>query len=386
MATALIAELERDLAKRRAEGLSRVRRLVDSAQGPRVVVDGRVMLAFASNDYLGLASDASIVNAAREGALRWGVGAGASHLVCGHQTPHAEVEAALASYVAPCADSRAILFSSGYLANLAILSALADRSTAIFADRLNHACLNDGALLSRAELVRYSHGDAAALRSRLERSPAKRKLIVTDAVFSMDGTIAPLLELAALAGEHDAWLVVDDAHGFGINGGGRGTLAQLRIGGDRVVVMGTLGKAAGVAGAFVVAHAAVIETIVQTARPYIYTTAQPALLACAIGAALAAIRAADDRRAHLFALVERFRAALVDSAFTLRNSPMPIQPLIVGDNTASVALSERLASQGILVPAIRPPTVPIGSARLRVSLSAAHSEAEVDALTHALLH
>jgi len=385
MAGALIEELERGLAARRDAGLWRTRRTLATAQRPRTVVDGREMLAFASNDYLGLAADPAIAAAASAAALRWGVGSGASHLVCGHQLPHAEAETALASYAAPCDGAQALLFSSGYLANLAIMTALVDRSATVFADRLNHACLNDGALLSRAKLQRYPHRDVDGLARLLEGAEAKRKVIATDAVFSMDGTIAPLRELAALADEHEAWLVVDDAHGFGVLGDGRGTLAACGVHGERVVLMATLGKAAGVAGAFVAAHPAVVETIVQTARPYVYTTAAPALLACATLAALDAIRAADAKRAHLVALIERLRAALASSPFTLADSHTPIQPLIVGDNDAAVALSGRLAERGILVPAIRPPTVPEGTARLRISLSAAHTAVDVDALARALL-
>ena len=384
MANALIGSLERELAARRDAGLSRTRRIIDSPQGPRVVVDGREMLAFASNDYLGLASDPRVAAAAIAAVGRWGVGAGASHLVCGHQSPHEAVESALAAYAAPCEGARALLFSSGYLANLAILSALADRGTTVYADRLNHACLNDGALLARARLVRYPHRDVDALAARLRNDHGGRTIIATDAVFSMDGSVAPLARLVALAEAHDAWLVVDDAHGFGVSGGGRGTLAAAGVASDRVVLMATLGKAAGVAGAFVAAHPAVVETIVQTARPYIYTTAAPALLACATLAALDAIRAADDRRAHLAALIARFRTAIADTPLVLGESTLPIQPVIVGDNEAALALSARLAERGIFVPAIRPPTVPAGTARLRVSLSAAHSAADVDALAIAL--
>ena len=270
MTSALIADLERGLAAREAAGLQRIRRTLASPQGARVVVDGRELVAFASNDYLGLANHPEVVAAAREGAARWGAGAGASHLICGHFVPHAALETELAAFVRPCAGARALTFSSGYLANLAILTALAGRGDAIFADRLNHACLNDGALLSRAEFVRYPHADAAALRHRLAASKAKRKLIATDAVFSMDGDLAPLPALCALAEEFDAWLVVDDAHGFGVLGarenGGRGTLAHFGLASERIVYMGTLGKAAGVAGAFVAAHPAVIETLLQTAR------------------------------------------------------------------------------------------------------------------------
>jgi 8-amino-7-oxononanoate synthase len=385
--TDLIAGLERDLATREAAGLKRVRRTLDSAQGARVVVDGRELIAFASNDYLGLAAHPDVVAAARAAALRWGVGAGASHLISGHFAPHAALEAELAAFVRPCAGARALTFSSGYLANLAILTALARRGDAIFADRLNHACLNDGALLARAELVRYAHCDVAALERRLAGSKAKRKLIATDAVFSMDGDLAPLPALAALADAFDAWLVVDDAHGFGVlgagDGGGRGTLAHFGLSSERIVYMGTLGKAAGVAGAFVAAHPAVIDTLVQTARSYVFTTAAPPLLAEALRASLRIIREDAGRHAHLRALIARFRARMQALPWTLLESPTAIQPVIVGANAAAVALADALWQRRFWVPAIRPPTVPKGTARLRVTLSAAHSLADVDALADA---
>ena len=380
MATALIEGLERDLAARRTSGLYRTRRTLGSRQGARVVVDGVPVISFASNDYLGLAAEASIVEAAREGAALWGAGTGSSALICGHQAPHADLERELAAFVAPCAGAKALLLSTGYLANLAILTALADRGDAIFADRLNHACLNDGALLSRAELVRYAHADVAALTARLAASKATRKLIATDAVFSMDGDLAPLPALLELAEAHDAWLVVDDAHGFGVLGSGRGSLAHFGLASERIVYMGTLGKAAGVAGAFVAAHPAVIETIVQRARPYVYTTAAPALLACALRASLDAIRRDDGRRARLERSIARLRAGLAGLPWRLLPSATPIQALIVGDNQSALALSQALWERRILVPAIRPPTVPAGTARLRISLSASHSDADVDAL------
>jgi 8-amino-7-oxononanoate synthase len=379
-----IAELEQALAQRRAAGLARQRRVVARAQGPHVEIGGRLLLAFASNDYLGLAQDPALAEAARAAASRWGVGAGASHLVSGHTAAHETLEDELAAFVAPCAGARALTFSSGYLANLAILTALADRSHAIFADRLNHACLNDGALLSRAELVRYAHVDVRALAARLAASTAKRKLIATDAVFSMDGDVAPLPDLLALADAHDAWLVVDDAHGFGVLGEGRGSVAHFGIASERIVYMGTLGKAAGVAGAFVAAHPAVIETLLQTARAYIYTTAAPPLLAEALRASLAAIRVGAARRQHLFDLVARFRAGAATLPWQLLPSATAIQPLVVGDAAAAVALSEALLARGLWVPAIRPPTVPAGTARLRVSLSSAHTAADVDTLLAAL--
>ena len=375
-----VAQLEEALAQRGALGLARSRRTLATAQGPRVTADGRAVLAFASNDYLGLANDPLVVAAAREAASRWGVGAGASHLVCGHAAPHEALERELAEFVAPCAGARALTFSSGYLANLAIVTALATRGDAVFADRLNHACLNDGALLSRAQFVRYAHADADSLAQRLAASTAPRKLIATDAVFSMDGDLAPLPRVLELADEYDAWLVVDDAHGFGVLGEGRGSLAHFGLASERIVYMGTLGKAAGVAGAFVAAHPAVIETLLQTARSYIYTTAAPMLLAEALRAALGAIRDGTPRRRHLQDLIARFRAGAAALPWRVSPSTTAIQPLLVGDSAAAVDLSQRLLDLGIWVPAIRPPTVPAGTARLRISLSAAHSGADVDAL------
>jgi 8-amino-7-oxononanoate synthase len=386
----LIASLERGLAAREAAGLTRTRRIVDGRDGVRFTVDGRARIGFASNDYLGLAGHPDVVAAAQSAAARWGAGGGASHLVCGHFAPHAALESLLADFVRPhpCPGATALAFSSGYLANLAILTVLAGRGDAVFADRLNHACLNDGALLSRATLVRYPHADVAALRARLAASEAPRKLIATDAVFSMDGDIAPLPELLALAEEFDAWLVVDDAHGFGVLGDaaqpGRGSLAHFGLSSERIVYMGTLGKAAGVAGAFVAAHPAVIETLVQAARSYVFTTAAPPLLAAALEASIGIIR--DDRARHeqLGALVARFRARVGPLPWRLLPSSTPIQPLVVGANAAAVALADALWQRGFWVPAIRPPTVPAGTARLRITLTAAHTLADVDALAGAL--
>lgn len=384
MSESLVASLERNLADRAAAGLTRTRRIVHSPQGARVVVDGRELIAFASNDYLGLASDPALIAAACAAMRRFGVGAASSHLVAGHFASHAALESELAAFAGPCAGARAVTFSSGYLANLAILTALAGRGDAIFGDRLNHACLNDGALLARADFVRYAHCDIAALRARLAASKAMRKLIATDAVFSMDGDLAPLPLLLELADEFDAWLVVDDAHGFGVLGEGRGSVAEFGLVSERIVVMATLGKAAGVAGAFVSAHPAVIETLVQTARPYIYTTASPPLQAEVLRASLAIIRNEPPRRAHLAALIRQFRQRVQSLPFALGDSKTAIQPLIVGANAAALALSEALMKRGFWVPAIRPPTVPQGRARLRVSLSAAHTHADVDALADAL--
>lgn len=384
MTHAALAELDRALVARRIAGLARSRRIVEAVDGVRLRVDGRDLVSFASNDYLGLAGDPALAAAARDGIRRWGVGAGASHLVSGHTSAHEALERELAAYVAPCAGARALTFSSGYLANLAILTALAGRGDVIVADRLNHACLNDGALLARADLVRYAHGDAQAAAARLSAAPARHRLIATDAVFSMDGDLAPLPDLLALAERHDAWLVVDDAHGFGVLGEGRGSLAHFGLASPRVVLMGTLGKAAGVAGAFVAAHPTVVETILQTARPYVYTTAAPPLLAEALRASLQAIRDGAARRAHLVALVARFREGAAALPWRLLPSSTAIQPLLCGDAALALSLSASLTERGFFVPAIRPPTVPTGTARLRISLSAAHAGGDVDALLAAL--
>jgi 8-amino-7-oxononanoate synthase len=384
VSTRALEELTDDLAAREAAGLGRHRRVVASRRGPRLTVDGRELLHFGSNDYLGLATDPRVIAAAQDGAARHGVGAGAAHLISGHFAAHAALERELAGWAAPCADASALLFSAGYLANLAIVTALCRRGDAVFGDRLNHACLNDAALLSRAEFIRYRHGDLDALDRRLARCPARRKLICTDAVFSMDGDIAPLPTLLDLAERHDAWLVVDDAHGFGVLGSGRGTVAHFGLTSARIVYMGTLGKAAGVAGAFVAAHRAVIDTLLQTARTYVFTTASPPLLACALQASLALIRDEPQRRKRLQGLIARFRTAAAALPWPVLPSQTAIQPLVVGANAEAVSLSERLWQRGLWVPAIRPPTVPQGTARLRITLSAAHADADLSRLLSAL--
>ncbi|MEO8975798.1 MAG: 8-amino-7-oxononanoate synthase [Casimicrobiaceae bacterium] len=379
-----IAQLTARLAVRDADCLTRTRKTLSTAQGAHVTVDGRACLAFASNDYLGLAADPRVVAALCDGAGLFGAGAGASHVVSGHQAPHAALEAKLADYVQPTPGARCLTLSSGYLANLAILGALANRESEIHADRLNHACLNDGALLARARLLRYPHVDMAALRARLAASRAKKRLIVTDAVFSMDGDVAPLAEMLALAEQFDAWLVIDDAHGFGVLGHGRGSLAEAGLTSERIVYMGTLGKAAGVSGAFICAHPAVIETILQTARAYIYTTAAPAALAAALLQSVAIIEHDPVPRMRLLARIAQFRAAIPALGLRTLPSRTAIQSIVVGGPAAAAELSARLWDAGILVPAIRPPTVPRNTSRLRVSLSAAHSEQDVERLIAAL--
>jgi 8-amino-7-oxononanoate synthase len=379
----LHAELAAELAEREAGGLRRSRRLLESPQRARVTVDGREYLAFCSNDYLGLAADPRLSAAANEGIARYGVGSGASHLILGHSTAHHELEEALARFVR---QPRALLFSTGYMANMGVVSALTGRGDAIFADRLNHASLNDAALVSRAAFKRYAHNDLDALERLLKTTPARRRLIVTDAVFSMDGDIAPVAALLELCERHDAYLFIDDAHGFGVLGeAGRGTLAHCNVASKRIIYMATLGKAAGVAGAFVAGDETLIETLIQNARTYIYTTATPPLLAHALLTSLQIMATEEWRRERLRALVAQLTAGLAAAPWQLMHSDTPIQPLLIGGNDEALALSATLAAAGLLVPAIRPPTVPQGTARLRISLSADHEAADVARLVETLV-
>ena len=373
------------LARLDAQGLIRTRRTLESAQSAHVVVDGKPYIAFCSNDYLGLANHPELVAAACEGATQYGVGAGASHLVLGHARAHEALEQALASFVQL---PRALLFSTGYMANLGVVTVLLGRDDAGFADRLNHASLNDACVLARAQFKRYAHNDLAQLERLLEASSAKRKLIAVDAVFSMDGDIAPAPQLLALAERFDAWLLLDDAHGFGVLGAnGRGVLEHFNTSHPRIIYMGTLGKAAGVFGAFVAGEAALIEWLMQRARTYIYTTAMPPLLAHALLKSVALIEQGGALRAQLSANIIQLKQIVTNdmpSGLQLLPSATAIQPLIVGDNNVALALANKLAERGVLVPAIRPPTVPQGSARLRISLSAAHSADDVRVLGDAL--
>ena len=375
-------DIESRLEELDAAGLIRRRRVLDGPQGAHVHIQGKPCLAFCSNDYLGLANHPALVSAARRGAAMYGVGAGASHLVCGHSAPHEEVEAALADFIRL---PRALYFSTGYMAALGTIPALAGRGDAIFSDALNHACLIDGTRLSGADVHVYPHMDLAALEHALARCPNRQKLVVSDAVFSMDGDIAPVPEMLALCERYDAWLLLDDAHGFGVLGeAGRGVLSHFNVQSPRIVYLGTLGKAAGVSGAFIAGDGAVIEWLLQRARTYIFTTAAPPLLAVATLESLRLIELETWRREHLAALIMRLREGFAGLPWRLLPSATPIQPLIVGDNRAVVALSEALLQQGIWVPAIRPPTVPAGTARLRISLSAAHGIEDIDRLLHTL--
>lgn len=364
------------------DDLLRRRVVLDAASGPVAVFDGQRLIAFAGNDYLGLASHPEVVEALREGASRWGAGAGASHLVSGHQRPHEELEAALAAFVGM---PRALFMSTGYMANLAVLPAFAGRGDTIVADRLNHASLVDAALLSRATLRRYVHNDLAAAARALEGASG-RKIVVTDAVFSMDGDVAPLAGLLELCERHDALLIVNDAHGFGVLGEhGRGALSACGIVSPRILYIGTLGKAAGVAGAFVAGDRDLVEWVMQTGRTYRYTTASPAALAHALLTSLRVIASSDDRRERLAAHRARLRHGLVGARWPLMPSDTAIQPVLVGGNAEVLELAGQLNARGVWVPAIRPPTVPDGTARLRISLSAAHEASHVAALCAALV-
>lgn len=375
-------DLAARLAERRAADLYRQRPLLQSPQGPNVVVDGQPLLAFCSNDYLGLANHPEVIAAWQAGAERWGVGGGASHLVVGHSTPHHQVEEALAELTGR---PRALLFSTGYMANLGAITALVGQGDTVLQDRLNHASLLDGGLLSGARFNRYLHNDAVSLANRLGKA-CGNTLVVTDGVFSMDGDLADLPALAEVARARGAWLMVDDAHGLGTLGAqGGGIVEHFGLGIDDVpVLIGTLGKACGTAGAFVAGSDDLIEALVQFARPYIYTTSQPPALACATLKSLELLRRETWRREHLAGLIRQFREGAVQIGLQLMDSPTPIQPIQIGDSAQALRLSQMLRERGLLVTAIRPPTVPAGSARLRVTLSAAHSEAQVQLLLNAL--
>lgn len=375
-------DLSARLAERRAAHLYRQRPLLEAPQGVRVVVDGQSLLAFCNNDYLGMANDPEVLEAFVEGARKWGVGGGASHLVVGHSTPHHQLEAALAEFTGR---PRALLMSSGYMANLGAVTALVGQGDTVLEDRLNHASLLDAGLLSGARFSRYLHNDISSLSARLAKATGNT-LVVTDGVFSMDGDLADLPAVCAAAREKDAWVMVDDAHGFGCLGQeGGGIVEHFGLGVQDVpVLVGTLGKAFGTSGAFIAGSEELIETLIQFARPYIYTTSQPPAVACATLKSLQIVREQNWRREHLARLIAQFRAGVSDLGLQLMDSPTPIQPIIIGSSERAVAVSAALRERGILVTAIRPPTVPRGTARLRVTLCAAHSDSDVAHLLDAL--
>lgn len=376
-------ELREKLAEIERQGLYRRRRTLDTPQGVDVVCDSRRLVNFCSNDYLGLAGHPEVIAALQRGAAVYGAGSGAAHLVCGHGRAHHALEEELAEFTGR---ERALLFSTGYMANLGVISALAGRGDAVFEDRLNHASLLDGALLSGARLKRYTHADTEALRVDLAETPAKTRLIATDGVFSMDGDLAPLPALADLARQYRAWLLIDDAHGLGVLGReGQGSLASVGLSQDDVpILVGTLGKALGTFGAFVAGCSDLIEFLIQRARTFIYTTALPPAVAEATRTSLRLAREESWRRERLVGLVRRFRAGAGLLGLRLMASETPIQPVLLGSNEAALEASRRLMEAGFWVGAIRPPTVPAGTARLRITFTANHTEAQVDGLLEAL--
>ncbi|MBI1892099.1 MAG: 8-amino-7-oxononanoate synthase [Burkholderiales bacterium] len=387
----LLDDLERKLKAIDARSMRRRVRVTDSPCAPRMKVDGVEgceLLAFCSNDYLGLAAHPRVVEAMQEGAARYGAGSGASHLISGHSRAHALLEEKLAAFVGPHLEqARALYFCTGYMANLAMLSAFGGMDTAIFSEELNHASLIDGGRLTRADVVTYPHGDLAALEKLLAESDAKTKLVVTDSVFSMDGDLAPLPQLLTLCERYNAWLMVDDAHGFGILGEhGRGALEHFNLHSPYLIYMGTLGKAAGVGGAFVAAHETVIEWLVQRARPYIYTTAAPPAIAHALSTSIDIIAGEEGRalRKHLQSLIQQLQTSLTLRLWRQLRSTTAIQPIIIGENQSALDAAAALLEQGLWVPAIRPPTVPPNTARLRVTLSAAHTKEDVEQLASIL--
>ena len=373
----MLAVLKNQLDSLKQQQLWRRRWNTETPSAPRMQVEGRELIAFCSNDYLGLAADPLLIEALREGTSMYGAGSGASHLISGHSRVHEKLENALADFFSPhIMSGRALYLSSGYMANLAVITALADAHSEIFSEALNHASLIDAARLSRAKITIYPHRDLTGLGRMLAASTAERKLIVTDGVFSMDGDIAPLKEILQLCELHDAWLIVDDAHGFGVLGKqGRGLVEHFSLRSERLILIGTLSKAAGVAGAFVTAHETIIEWLIQRARPYIYSTASPPALAHALLTSLKIIAGEEGtrRRAVLNERIAQWKSAVNLNHWQMLDSATPIQPVLIGDNARTMAAAHQLREQGFWVGSVRPPTVPLGTARLRVTLSAAHT-------------
>jgi len=371
------------LNKKKQKHRYRQREIVTSSQGARLQMNGVFYRNFSSNDYLGLANAPEIVNALVDGAKRYGAGSGAAHLITGHSPIHHELEQALAEHLGR---ARVLLFSTGYMANIGLITALCGRGDLVVEDRLNHASLIDGGLYAGADFKRYAHVDLLALENILKKSNAKQKLIVTDGVFSMDGDIAPLPELMRLSQQYNADVFVDDAHGLGVlgqNGGGVCELFSLEAN-DQPMLMGTLGKAFGVFGAFIAGSEALIEWLIQEARTYIYTTAIPPAIAAASLASLHIIQTQPERREHLRDLIVQFKIGAEQLGLALMPSETPIQPLVIGEESKALQWSEALRKQGFFVKAIRPPTVPQGTSRLRITLSAAHTKQDVSLLLNAL--
>ncbi len=364
------------------QGLRRSRRIVESPQGIDLICNGKSVVNFCSNDYLGLANHSQVINAFKKAPDKYGMGSGSAHLICGHTRAHHALEEELAEFTGR---DQALLFSTGYMANLGVISALVGRGDTVLEDRLNHASLLDGGLSSGAKFKRYAHADSEHLSELIAKSEGN-KLIVTDGVFSMDGDAAPLQALSAVAKQHSAWLMVDDAHGFGVLGAnGGGVTEEAGLSQEEVqVLVGTLGKAFGTFGAFVAGSEELIETLINTARTYIYTTALPASIAEATRTSLKILRTETWRREKLKAVVARFRAGAAQLDLPLMPSSSPIQPVLVGQSEKTSLASQFLFENGFLVSAIRPPTVPANAARLRVTFSALHEESQVDRLLEML--
>lgn len=377
-------DLNSELEKKRKAGLYRQRLINSSAQGVRPTIDGREVLSFCSNDYLGLANNADIKKAFIAAVENYGVGSGSAHLINGHSQLHHDCEQRLAEFTGR---DRALLFSTGYMANLAITTSLLGRHDFVYQDKLNHASLIDAAKICAAKLVRYRHNDGPHLQELLSQNGSQaRKLIMTDGVFSMDGDCADLSQLSRIAEEKESWCMVDDAHGFGVLGAnGAGLLEQEGLNQHQIpILMATLGKAIGTAGAFVAGSEALIETLIQQARTYIYTTASPPAIAAATLCSLDIVEREHWRREKLQDMIAYFRQGMESLAFELMPSDTAIQPVVIGNNQRTLEMSSRLMQKGIHITAIRPPTVPEGSARLRVTLSAAHEKADIDLLLKTL--
>lgn len=375
-------DLKRRLEKHRQADLYRNRRLLQSAQTPAQLINNKELISFCSNDYLGLANHPKVIEAMINGAKQFGVGSGASHLVNGHHDAHHRLEEALAEFLGY---ESVLLFSTGYMANTGTINALMNRGDTVFEDRLNHASLLDGGLSSGAKFKRFRHLDANHLESQLKQFSGN-KLVITDGVFSMDGDQANLEEISTVASNNDAWVMVDDAHGIGVCGpGGRGSVAQFGLGQKEIPVLaGTMGKAFGTFGAFVAGSRELTESLIQFSRPYIYTTALPPAIAEASNASLELIKQADDARLWLGSLQSQFRREVLAMGYQLWDSASPIQPIMIGSAASAMTLSEKLEERGLLVGAIRPPTVPANTARLRVTFSASHTQNELDHLLQSL--
>lgn len=375
----MLDKLGLQLEQRKTEHLYRTRKVLESPQSVEPIINGKKVLSFCSNDYLGLANHPDVIKSFKQAADKYGVGSGSAHLVSGHSAEHHALEEELAVFIG---SERALLFSTGYMANLGVVSALCDRHSEIFEDKLNHASLLDAALLSRAKRIRYPHLDTNNLQQRLIDSEAVNKFIISDGVFSMDGDLAPLNELVNLAENNNATLMIDDAHGIGVLGKkGKGIIEHFELDNKQVpALIGTLGKSFGTAGAFVAGSEELIETLIQKSRSYIFTTAMPAAIAAATRKSLQILAEESWRREKLQSLIGQFRKGASELGFELIDSITPIQPIIIGASEQTLNLSEKLLEKNILISAIRPPTVPEGTARLRVTFSATHTEEHVDKL------